>query len=86
MKNYRERSLRWRWRESARLAQLTFAWGLADAADEPLRYSQVLFVTTWAFTVCFAVWTMFGVTGYPDRAQLNLDFDRSSGFSPPRLS
>jgi hypothetical protein len=24
---------------------------------------RVLFVTTWAFTACFAVWTMFGVTG-----------------------
>src|SRR6185312_11541030 len=33
----------------------------------------VLFVTTWAFTACFAVWTMFGVTGIPIRAQLNLD-------------
>lgn len=26
-----------------------------------------------AFTVCFAVWTMFGVTGIPIRAQLDLD-------------
>src|SRR5579883_569679 len=34
---------------------------------------SVLFVTTWAFTACFAVWTMFGVTGIPIRAQLNLD-------------
>jgi NNP family nitrate/nitrite transporter-like MFS transporter len=34
---------------------------------------RVLFVTTWAFTACFAVWTMFGVTGIPIRAQLNLD-------------
>jgi NNP family nitrate/nitrite transporter-like MFS transporter len=33
----------------------------------------VLFVTTWAFTACFAVWTMFGVTGIPIREQLNLD-------------
>lgn len=33
----------------------------------------VLLVTTWAFTACFAVWTMFGVTGIPIRAQLNLD-------------
>ncbi|MBS0364397.1 MAG: NarK/NasA family nitrate transporter [Proteobacteria bacterium] len=32
----------------------------------------VLFVTTWAFTACFAVWTMFGVTGIPIRAQLDL--------------
>ena len=34
---------------------------------------SVLFVTTWAFTACFAVWTMFGVTGIPIREQLNLD-------------
>jgi NNP family nitrate/nitrite transporter-like MFS transporter len=33
----------------------------------------VLLVTTWAFTVCFAVWMMFGVTGIPIRAQLGLD-------------
>jgi NNP family nitrate/nitrite transporter-like MFS transporter len=33
----------------------------------------VLFVTTWAFTASFAVWTMFGVTGIPIRQQLNLD-------------
>jgi NNP family nitrate/nitrite transporter-like MFS transporter len=33
----------------------------------------VLFATTWAFTACFAVWTMFGVTGIPIRAELNLD-------------
>ena len=33
----------------------------------------VLFVTTWAFTACFAVWTMFGVIGIPIRSQLNLD-------------
>jgi len=34
---------------------------------------SVLFVTTWAFTVCFAVWTMFGVTGIPIHNELNLD-------------
>src|SRR5690606_2595343 len=28
---------------------------------------------TWAFTVCFAVWMMFGVTGIPIGAQLGLD-------------
>ena len=33
----------------------------------------VLFVTTWAFTACFAVWTMFGVTGIPIREELGLD-------------
>src|SRR6516165_5665271 len=39
---------------------------------KPGRLS-VLFVTTWAFTACFAVWTMFGVTGIPIRSQLNLN-------------
>jgi NNP family nitrate/nitrite transporter-like MFS transporter len=34
---------------------------------------SVLLVTTWAFTVCFAVWMMFGVTGIPIRTQLGLD-------------
>ncbi|RTL93008.1 MAG: NarK/NasA family nitrate transporter [Hyphomicrobiales bacterium] len=33
----------------------------------------VLFATTWAFTICFAVWMMFGVTGIPIRAQLGLN-------------
>ncbi len=33
---------------------------------------SVLFVTTFAFTVCFAVWMMFGVTGIPIRSQLGL--------------
>lgn len=37
------------------------------------RPLSVLLVTTWAFTVCFAVWMMFGVTGIPIRAQLGLD-------------
>jgi len=34
---------------------------------------SVLLVTTWAFTLCFAVWMMFGVTGIPIRAQLGLN-------------
>ncbi|OJU24283.1 MAG: MFS transporter [Nitrobacter sp. 62-13] len=34
---------------------------------------SVLFITTWAFTVCFAVWMMFGVVGIPIREQLGLD-------------
>ncbi len=33
----------------------------------------VLLATTWAFTVCFAVWMMFGVTGIPIREQLDLN-------------
>jgi NNP family nitrate/nitrite transporter-like MFS transporter len=35
--------------------------------------TSVLLVSTWAFTVCFAVWMMFGVTGIPIRAKLGLD-------------
>jgi len=37
------------------------------------RNLSVLLVTTWAFTVCFAVWMMFGVTGIPIRTQLGLN-------------
>lgn len=33
---------------------------------------SVLLITTWAFTVCFAVWMMFGVIGIPIREQLGL--------------
>ncbi len=33
----------------------------------------VLLITTWAFTVCFAVWMMFGVIGIPIRAELGLN-------------
>lgn len=33
----------------------------------------VLLVSTWAFTICFAVWMMFGVTGIPIRQQLGLN-------------
>lgn len=35
--------------------------------------TSVLLVSTWAFTVCFAVWMMFGVVGIPIRAKLGLD-------------
>lgn len=34
---------------------------------------RVLVVSTFAFTVCFAVWLMFGVTGIPIRQELGLD-------------
>jgi len=33
----------------------------------------VLLATTWAFTICFAVWMMFGVTGIPISEQLGLN-------------
>ena len=36
------------------------------------RRMTVLFVSTLAFMVCFAVWMMFGVTGIPIRDQLKL--------------
>ncbi|HVV40976.1 MAG: MFS transporter [Rhizobiales bacterium 65-79] len=35
--------------------------------------TAVLLATTWAFTICFAVWMMFGVTGIPIREQLGLN-------------
>lgn len=34
---------------------------------------KVLFASTFAFTVCFAIWMMFGVTGIPIRVELGLD-------------
>ena len=37
------------------------------------RSLSVLFVSTWAFIICFAVWMMFGVTGIPIREQLGLN-------------
>src|SRR5690606_15486849 len=37
-----------------------------------VRYS-VLLVSTLAFTICFAVWMMFGVIGIPIRQQLGLN-------------
>jgi len=33
---------------------------------------SVLLVTTWSFTICFAVWIMFGVTGIPIHEKLGL--------------
>ena len=43
--------------------------------DSPQRTRQawsVLIVSTFAFTVCFMVWMMFGVIGIPIRQALNL--------------
>lgn len=37
------------------------------------RRVVALLASTFAFTVCFAVWMMFGVTGIPIRAELHLD-------------
>src|SRR5579875_1406153 len=36
------------------------------------RRIVALLVSTFAFTVCFAVWMMFGVTGIPIRTELQL--------------
>jgi NNP family nitrate/nitrite transporter-like MFS transporter len=38
-----------------------------------LSSMRVLVASTLAFTLCFAVWMMFGVTGIPIRQQLGLD-------------
>ena len=38
-----------------------------------VRSFIVLAVTTWAFTVCFAVWLMFGVIGIPIKNELGLN-------------
>ncbi|MCX8003571.1 MAG: NarK/NasA family nitrate transporter [Burkholderiaceae bacterium] len=47
----------------------------AAVADIGLRRKQwsVAIVSMLAFTVCFAVWTMFGVIGVPIRKMLNLN-------------
>lgn len=34
---------------------------------------RVLFASTFAFVVCFAVWMMFGVLGIPIRKELGLN-------------
>ncbi|WP_157018462.1 MFS transporter [Mesorhizobium xinjiangense] len=40
--------------------------------DSARRGYVVLFITTWAFTVCFAAWMMFGVIGIPLREEMQL--------------
>ena len=46
---------------------------MSEQRPPPRGNIPVLLVTTWAFTMCFAVWMMFGVTGIPIRKQLGLD-------------
>ena len=46
--------------------------GLKPAAAVPRTAYSVLFASTLAFMVCFAVWMMFGVIGIPIREQLRL--------------
>ena len=43
------------------------------AASSMRTAYSVLFASTLAFTVCFTVWTMFGVIGIPIRRQLGLN-------------
>ncbi len=44
---------------------------IAQAAVVPRAYS-VLASSTFAFTICFAVWTMFAILGIPLQKQLGL--------------
>jgi len=53
------------------MAEVTVATGSANA-QHPRAYS-VLFASTFAFMVCFAVWLMFGVIGIPIRKTLGLN-------------
>ncbi|MCI1191423.1 NarK/NasA family nitrate transporter [Calidifontimicrobium sp. SYSU G02091] len=45
----------------------------AQATPIPRQAWSVLIVSTWAFTVCFMVWMMFGVIGIPIKQQLGLN-------------
>src|SRR5215468_4910224 len=69
----------WHGSHASVLARMDFfgpCFGLRSASKANMSRSgnlSVLLVTTWAFTLCFAVWMMFGVTGIPIRAQLGLN-------------
>ena len=45
---------------------------MSTGRQDPGAY-RVLFASTFAFMVCFAVWMMFGVIGIPIRETLNLN-------------
>jgi NNP family nitrate/nitrite transporter-like MFS transporter len=47
--------------------------GAQSAATSARRAYAVLIVSTFAFTICFAVWMMFGVIGIPIRQRLGLN-------------
>ena len=51
--------------------------GGLNPAENDLRHNRkawsVLIVSTFAFTVCFMVWMMFGVIGIPIKKMLNLN-------------
>ena len=53
------------------MTELQVAAGAADRAHS--RAYSVLFASTFAFMVCFAVWMMFGVIGIPIRQTLGLN-------------
>jgi hypothetical protein len=64
----------WSTRKPPRCISGQAVWTIVGRASHAeTRELSVLIVTTWAFTACFAVWTMFGVTGIPIRTQLNLN-------------
>src|SRR5262249_45388331 len=69
----------WHGSHASVLARMDFfgpCFALRSASKANMSRSgnlSVLLVTTWAFTLCFAVWMMFGVTGIPIRAQLGLN-------------
>ncbi len=46
---------------------------MSNALTRERKAWSVLIVSTWAFTVCFMVWMMFGVIGVPIKKMLNLN-------------
>jgi MFS transporter, NNP family, nitrate/nitrite transporter len=46
---------------------------MSDDLRQKRKAWAVLIVSTWAFTVCFMVWLMFGVIGVPIKKLLNLN-------------
>jgi len=46
---------------------------MATDIQQKRKAWSVLIVSTWAFTVCFMVWMMFGVIGVPIRKMLDLN-------------
>src|SRR5436190_21789114 len=51
----------------------TFGPSSTPAAKPSRQALSVLIVSTFAFTVCFMVWMMFGVIGIPIRKTLGLN-------------
>ncbi|HEV7832524.1 MAG TPA: MFS transporter, partial [Caballeronia sp.] len=55
---------------AARKSQATQAVHDASTADP--RAWRVLWTSTFAFTICFAIWMMFAILGIPLKTQLGL--------------